>query len=722
MAGGCYTNQRCFQMRVSDLVFRPSWQNSSRCLALVVVLLASAFGASRSSLPEKYKKWLQQDVAYIITNEEKSAFLGLGDDAARDNFIEHFWSIRNPTPGSPDNVYRTEHYRRIAYANQFFGHISHSEGWRTDMGRMYITLGEPAQRQKLYGLQKVTPMEIWFYSNANPALPPYFYIIFYQRDRMDEFRIYHPYSDGPEKLITAVIGPTRQDALKILADDAGKDVARETLSLLPDDPVDFNSGTISLASDVMLGTIHDLPNNPLSKDELNNHRRILEDVTSHVVLGEEFLDVLTVPLRDANGNTNLHYLLRLKKPEDFTVGQAATEGYYYSILLSVKVKSSDGKLIFSDDKKVSKAVSSAEFEEVRGKIFGYEGLLPLPPGKYKVDFELANSLSKVGYRRSVEVTIPAVATRGLQVSKIVPFLSAKTVDQRANEAQPFTGAGVKFVPRAGDELQLTQGEALKFFYQVWAPSLLKLSSSGNIKSIDVEYVYGRLQAQDTQTISDHLPLDQLDKAGSIINGKQVLTGDLPPGHYRLVMTLRDPETQIKVYGSLNFSVSTTRTSTPSWGVTADDNGASGEREWQRALCYFAEGEKAQAIDWFRSAYLKDPSNERFRDRLIEVYFAQQEYAKVAEIYGHNTTSDPTDEQTIIRLAESFSRLGNLPKAVAVMESATSLNPKSAVLQLALSDYYLKSGNPEKAAAAQQKGKQLMAAAQASQRPADTSLP
>ena len=148
---------------------------------------------SRASLPEKYKKWLQEDVAYIITNEEKKLFVELTTDADRDRFIDHFWEIRNPTPGAPENEYRTEHYRRIEYANDFFGHTAHTQGWRTDMGRVYITLGEPAQRQKLLGLQKITPMEIWFYSNGNPALPPFFYVIFYQRDPMDEFRLYHPY-------------------------------------------------------------------------------------------------------------------------------------------------------------------------------------------------------------------------------------------------------------------------------------------------------------------------------------------------------------------------------------------------------------------------------------------------------------------------------------------------------------------------------------------------
>src|SRR5262249_5633921 len=152
-------------MRVSQGIPRGFGRTSFAFLALLLSLSTILVAASRPNLPEKYKKWLQEDVVYIISNDEKKSFLELPDDTERDRFIEHFWEVRNPTPGSPDNAYRNEHYRRIEYANQFFGLASHTEGWRTDMGRVYITLGEPAQRQKLLGLQKITPMEIWFYSN-----------------------------------------------------------------------------------------------------------------------------------------------------------------------------------------------------------------------------------------------------------------------------------------------------------------------------------------------------------------------------------------------------------------------------------------------------------------------------------------------------------------------------------------------------------------------------
>ena len=280
----CYTELGNSRMTRFTFFFKPFERRIAVCCAILVALACIATAAARPEIPAKYKKWLQQDVAYIITNEEKKSFVDLSTDADRDRFIEHFWDVRNPTPGSPENSYRAEHYRRIEYANQFFGHTSHTDGWRTDMGRVYITLGEPQQRQKLLGLQKITPMEIWFYSNGNPALPPFFYVIFYQRDVMDEFRLYHPYSDGPEKLITAAAGPSRQNALSILSQDAGRDVARETLSLIPDEPVDFSGGTTSLASDVMLATIQNLANDPISKADLENRRRLLEDVSHRLTI------------------------------------------------------------------------------------------------------------------------------------------------------------------------------------------------------------------------------------------------------------------------------------------------------------------------------------------------------------------------------------------------------------------------------------------------------
>lgn len=88
-----------------------------------------------------FKRWLREDVLYIISGEERKAFVRLTTAEERENFIEQFWMRRDPTPDSFENEFKEEHYRRIAYANDRFA--SGWPGWRTDRGRIYITFGPP---------------------------------------------------------------------------------------------------------------------------------------------------------------------------------------------------------------------------------------------------------------------------------------------------------------------------------------------------------------------------------------------------------------------------------------------------------------------------------------------------------------------------------------------------------------------------------------------------
>ena len=95
----------------------------------------------RKELETPYRKWLNEDVAYIITDEERAAFKRLQTDEEREQFIEQFWLRRDPTPDTVENEFKEEHYRRIAYANE---HIASGiPGWKTDRGRIYIKYGPP---------------------------------------------------------------------------------------------------------------------------------------------------------------------------------------------------------------------------------------------------------------------------------------------------------------------------------------------------------------------------------------------------------------------------------------------------------------------------------------------------------------------------------------------------------------------------------------------------
>ena len=95
----------------------------------------------RKELETPFRKWLNEDVFYIITDEEKTSFKRMSTDEEREQFIEQFWLRRDPTPDTQENEYKEEHYRRIAYSNERFA--SGIPGWKADRGRIYITFGPP---------------------------------------------------------------------------------------------------------------------------------------------------------------------------------------------------------------------------------------------------------------------------------------------------------------------------------------------------------------------------------------------------------------------------------------------------------------------------------------------------------------------------------------------------------------------------------------------------
>jgi len=128
----------------------------------------------KQELHGSYKKWVDEDVRWIITPEELKAFKSLSNDEERDSFIEAFWQRRNPNPDSPENEYREEHYRRIAYANEHFA--AGKPGWMTDRGHIYIAYGKPDSIDShpsggMYdrpieeggGETSTFPFEIWHY-------------------------------------------------------------------------------------------------------------------------------------------------------------------------------------------------------------------------------------------------------------------------------------------------------------------------------------------------------------------------------------------------------------------------------------------------------------------------------------------------------------------------------------------------------------------------------
>lgn len=149
---------------------------------IAVLAAAGLAGPLAAQIAEElrgpFKRWLDEDVAYIVTSEEREAYVQLTTDEEREDFIKSFWMRRDPTPDSSANEYKEEHYRRIAYANDRFA--ERIPGWKTVRGRTYITRGPPDEiesypaggqyrrpsREGGGGFTANHPFEVWRYWGA----------------------------------------------------------------------------------------------------------------------------------------------------------------------------------------------------------------------------------------------------------------------------------------------------------------------------------------------------------------------------------------------------------------------------------------------------------------------------------------------------------------------------------------------------------------------------
>ncbi len=656
----------------------------------------------RASDPTKklsphYRHWINEEVPYIIQTEERKEFLALTSDTERDNFIKSFWDARNPNPGSEINDYKEEHYRRLAYANQFFGNIKAQDGWRTDQGHIYIVLGAPEQRANYPAARNVRPMVIWFYEAQTPALPSHFYIIFYKRSIGEDYTLYSPYEDGPSRLVTGLEGKNVQkNDLDIIKKSLGDEVARTTISLIPSEPVDLDNYTPSMESDVLLSTIKGLPDNPLTK-ELLNQRRANEHVTSSVFLGANSAALQTAVFRDAAGRMTVHYLLSYDRPEQGLIGPLPDKRLGYSVTLQTSVLTLEGKSVYEQNEKLSGVVNDSQATAARSKRFGAESRVPLAPGQYQLITTLTNDFNHSAVRREAQVTVPDPAQTVWSISKVLIF-SSQPPTHDPNGLLPFSITGLRFVPEGVQQVSLHPGEPLRLLFQLWSKPSDPVSREGH--KVKVHYVYGTMQASQTPHQEDEeIDAANFDASGTLLTGRTLSTEGLSIGPYRVVITATDETTQQKAYASLNFRISNDAEVTGMWtAYDASENGPRGKAidDYKRGLSAAMQAQNDNAIAWLQSSLADDPTYVPALSKLVDLLSQSNQYKKVAQLSIKHPVTQEVSQQTAVLMSQANAQIGDFPVATHILEQELQFQPPSAELYLALANVYEKQGNSSKA--------------------------
>ena len=687
------------------------WRKRAAMLLFALLSLSPAISAQKKEkLAKNYRDWLEHDVVYIITKDERSRFLALATDDARDKFIKDFWEVRNPVPGSEINTYKEEIYQRIAFADARFGIGSGTDGWRTDRGRTYITLGAPQQKDIHRGAANLRAFEIWFYANVSPILPQSFYVLFYDKDGANDYRFYSPYLDGPDKLTTGVEAINDPNAgLKMIEDSVGFEIARISLSLIPGEPVDLTNPRPSLTSDVMIMMLKGLSEQPAYRDDIRRKWMNREQVSTSMILQGHNMDIVLFPVRDEHGLSRLDYSLALKSPSDLSVTSTKDDRLTYSLQIRVQVFDRDSsKLIFVSQKDLHDTFDKSRFQDIKDKSFAYESMLPLPAGNYRLAFQFTDWNKNVSYRTEREVSIPKIDVNQFQIPGILPFASAEEVDPVAAPVLPFTLAGVHFVPLSTSNLYLSKDQSFQVAYQVWTSP--KNPALAEDKDLQIEYGLGQPSIPGSaKATKDAASLKQFDPGGSMVNGKKLSLGG-NPGNYILTVALTAPDGSAPSFAKLNLKAVDPSGLPPAPWITIDptirEDMEKGVFDLDRGLCYMTQGSPNEGRPWLRRALALDHSDELARTHLVDAYFAQQDYKAVAALYKDTGVTDSATAQTLLRIATSLRKLGNQAEGLRLLEHGSEAHSGDPAMFVALADYYTQIGDSAKASAALQKSKTL----------------
>jgi GWxTD domain-containing protein len=418
--------------------------NAKKWLCLLIILLAGLPAAAQKTsvknLTPLWRKWLEEDVVYIISPKEKDVFLQLTTDRERELFVDAFWKARNPDPNSSKNAVKDEHYRRIEYANKWFGRGMAAGGWRSEMGRIYIILGEPKQIEKFENERDVYPMIVWYYDGMGEyGLPSTFTVVFFKDYGAGDYRLYSPVRDGPMKLMPNYNGDMTNYAQAWgELNNISPNLAELSMTLIPNEALP--GGSPSMFSDILLG--QKIPKAAYEKikdsyaEKLLKYKDVIEvDYTANYIESESMVQIF----RDPAGRAFVHYLI---EPSRLSIEQFETV-YRINLDINGLVSDAKGNTVYQFDRPIHQDLTPDQFDKIKNRLFAFEDAFPLVDGDYKFSVLWKNTSSKEFTSLEATLKVPPLQT----LTMTLPLLANKVIrnPEFLNLTKPFTAGGIQLV-------------------------------------------------------------------------------------------------------------------------------------------------------------------------------------------------------------------------------------------------------------------------------------
>ncbi|MFW6198848.1 MAG: GWxTD domain-containing protein [Acidobacteriota bacterium] len=634
-------------------------------------------------LSEEYRVWLEEEVRWIITDDERDVFLRLDTDEKRERFIEEFWRQRDPTPGTERNEYRELHYERFEYANDRFGRDTPQPGWRTDRGRIHILLGEPRSISRLPNTQLAYPVELWFYG-ADPRLgvPPFFYVMFFKDRGVGTYRLYSPVADGPSRLLNPAgesqarqggglgggVGPGNLGGTGLSDQDRGAievlrtvdmELAQAAASLIPGE-----GGGLSLSplrSEMLLSQIFDLPNR-LMPSAAWSYRVLTGTAESEVRFETLPLDTEVVALLDPSGKPFLHWLART--PGERLNLHAYEDSYYVTFGLNTSVTDDELRsLVPPEDRQLEADLDEERARRVRGGDLAYMERVPLVPGRYRFGLMLENNVTREFARKDVEVDVPAANPERLGSSPALLVREAENLGEAYDPFAPhlpFQVGPWALIPAVDGPLP--SGGTLSVYRQLYVPDSRSapLLATYRLVGEDGEAVVETMRRIDVEDRNEHGVVDHLQEID--------LTG-VAPGEYRLVADVEEDDREPETLPVRLVDPEEAADERPYYHARTHPPASDPEVVLQRARQLRTVGRLEEAIAELGKTLERAPDLEGGLELQADMLMEAGRFQEVDELLSPRLVERPNDTDLLLQLAEVNARLGRHYDAIRYYERA-----------------------------------------------------
>jgi GWxTD domain-containing protein len=656
---------------------------------LVAPASSSAQKGQKPKLPESYKTWLDEEVVYIIAPMEREVFLKLQSDRERDLFIEAFWKQRDPTPGSPENEFKTEHFRRIAHANRYLGRDAPRPGWKTDRGRIYIILGEARDVQRFEGKSSTYDAEVWFYQGKTDlGLPAGFNLVFFKEGGQGEYKLYSPVGDGPQALLAGYFGgPDYMRAYEKLR-EAAPDLAAVSLSLVPGEGGEAY-GRPSMSSDLLIQRIESAGARNIEAKYAQKFLQYKDLVEVEYTANFLDSDSLIKVFRDPSGLYFVHYAV---EPRRLSVNQYESK-YYTTLKVNGRVTTADGRLVHQFDKTVSLDLTAEQMSEANRAPFDFQDLFPLLGGDYSLSVLIKNEASKEFTSVEQALRIPQ---GGTAVQMTQPLLGYRVSRLEPAERRMKAFRVGPFQVYCQPNRVFTKRETLAVLFQL--NDLADGVAAGG--EIRIEFL------KDGQPFRDirRKPSDYPELPNVL---EEVSLADFPPAHYTVRVSVAKAGTVI-VSAAEEFDLSFAESVPRPW-FSSRILPEAGDPVYAEIMGsqLFNLGRFDEARGFLEKAFQRKPESEDAATNLARVYLALQNPSAVVKTLAPFTTPEKTAKyDTCLLAAEALKRTGEFKRAIELFDKAVAHYGVNAVLLNSTGECYAGLGKNKEALMAFEKSLEL----------------